>query len=60
LFTPTSNNFSIKIPGPTQGSKIFLFFSIIPNRETMYSAVLGGVITTPKSFLLNLIIIQPI
>ena len=49
---PVSNNFIKKMPEPTHGSKIFCPFLISPNLDTIYSAVLGGVITTPNSFLL--------
>lgn len=50
---PDSNNLVTKIPGPTHGSKIFCSFLIFPNRDIIYSAVFGGVRTTPNSLLLN-------
>ncbi len=50
---PISNNLVTKIPGPTQGSKIFCSSLICPSRDIIYSAVFGGVRTTPNSLLLN-------
>lgn len=46
------------MPGPTQGSRILCSSSILPNLEMIYSTVLGGVITTPRSLLLNVITTQ--
>ncbi len=46
----------MKIPGPTQGSKIHCPSLISPNFDIIYSTVWGGVRTTPKSLLLNSIV----